>query len=519
MRPREAEPSPGLGASVSPVVAGLGRGMMWRYLQAATTAGASLFTAAFALRRLDPAEYGIFALVLSISGFLGLLDFGLSLTVIRASAVEQASTESVQTTARDDVRAAHAAYFGLGCIALAGVLVLTLFLPGLVPPSASSRAEVRVTVLLVGLSVALFVATSGFSGIVYGRRRFSVIALAATAGAAVNVAAVIMLVGRLHLPSLAIGQLAGVLVNRGWLAIWLARNVFWFRLRPSRPDWTSLRRVFSSALPLFVITIGGQFIATTDLVILGAISTAASVGLYRIGSVVPYQAVSILYQGYDVLFPSLAATSDLKAQTEAARFLSRVAAYLAAVIFGLMIFLRHDIVLLLVGRPAPLAATVLAIFSAVWLVNVTVHALALLLIARGLQRLQAKLVVIEIVVNLFLTLLLVWIFGPVGAAVGSLVAVLLSHWLILPLRVDKELQEPLGTMMLRDALFPVGIGLGVAGLGCAVLAPLSPSVARMVLGGLLGLVIAGAAGAALLGRQGRRRLLSVLRRTTAMTIP
>ena len=491
--------------------------MTWRYLQAAVTAGTSLFTAAFALRALGPAEYGIFALVVSISGFLALFDFGLSLTVIRASAVEEGGTAAVRKSARDDIRAASAACFAIGGVALCVVGVLTLFLPGVVPVSSSSRGEVRATVFLLGLGIVVFIATSAFNGIVYGRRQFGVITLASAAGAAVNVCAVVILVRPLHLPSLAIGQLAGILVTRGSLAIWLVRNVTWFRLRPTRPSLAPLRRVFSSALPLVMITVAGQFIVATDLVILGAVTTAASVGLYRVGSVVPYQAVQILYQGYDILFPSLAATSDLREQTDTARFLSRIATYAAAVIFGLMIFLREDVVLLFVGRHAPLAANVLAIFSVVWLVNVSVHGLALLLIARDLQRLQARLILIEILVNVVFTFLLVWLFGPVGAATGSLIAVMLSHWVILPRKVDKELRVPLGTEMLRDALMATGTGLAVVALPCAALASLPPSLDRMLLGGSITPLLAGAVGAALLGREGRRRLIVVLRRATTTT--
>ena len=501
-------------AAAPPVVSGLGRAMTWRYMQAAATAFTSLFITAFALRRLGPADYGVFALVLSVSGFIALLDFGLGLTVIRASAVEQATTGSDQERARDDVRAANAAYFALGAVSLAVVFLLTLVLPDILPDSASSQGEVRATVLLLGLGIALSLGTSAFNGVAYGRREFGVIPLAVAGGAAVNVLAVVTLLGGLELPSLAIGQLAGVLVGRGSLAIWVARNVRWFSIRPSRPDWASVRRVAASALPLFIITLAGQFIATTDLVVLAAFTTAASVGLYRVGSVVPYQVVSVLYQGYDVVFPSLAATGDLRAQADAARFLSRVAAYLAGVIFGLMAFLRDDVVLLLVGQPEHLAANVLMIFSAVWLVNVSIHGLALFLIARNLQRLLAKLVVIEILMNLFLTLLLVWLLGPVGAAIGSLVAVVISHWLLLPRKVDKVVYAGVGTTMLRHAWTGTVAGLTVIALPCAALALFSPSLGRMLIGGTSVSVIATAVGAMLLRREGRRELVALLRRRT-----
>ena len=489
--------------------------MFWRYTQATVMAATSLFTAGYALRHMGAADYGIFALAMSISGFLALLDFGLSLTVVRTTAIEHAGTPETRDQAREDVRAAHSAYFALGALAMVVVVGLAAFLPGVFPSSGSSRGEVRVTVLLVGMSVAVFLGTSALNGIAYGRRNFALISGAITAGAAANVFAVVLLAPQLGLPSLAIGQLAGVVVNRLVLAVWLRRSISWFRLRPTRPSWTGIVRVSRSALPLLIISVGGQFIATTDLVLLGFLTTAASVGLYRVGSVIPYQTVNVLYQGYDVVFPSLVATTDLHAQEEAARFLTRVAAYVAAFVFGLMAFLRSDIISLLVGHSAPLAADVLAIFCAVWLVNVSVHGLALLLVARGLQRLQARLVIIEIVVNLSLTVAMVQTFGAVGGAVASLVAVMFSHWLLLPRKVDKELREPVGSTMLRDALLATAVGLAVTAIPCAAVAWLSPSLGRMLLGGALALTTAAVTGAALLRRAGRQRLIVMLRRTTA----
>ena len=81
-------------------------------------AATSLFTAGYALRHMGAADYGIFALAMSISGFLALLDFGLSLTVVRTTAIEHAGTPETRDQAREDVRAAHSAYFSRGALAM-----------------------------------------------------------------------------------------------------------------------------------------------------------------------------------------------------------------------------------------------------------------------------------------------------------------------------------------------------------------------------------------------------------------
>ena len=113
-------------------------------------------------------------------------------------------------------------------------------------------------------------------------------------------------------------------------------------------------------------------------------------------------------------------------------------------------------------------------------------------------------------VNLLLTVALVWLFGPVGGAVASLFAVVLSHWFLLPRILLKEFGEPLATVIRNDGLFATGLGLLAAAVPCGALSSLRPSVGRIVLGAVLGLMTAGALGAFLLGHKGRRRLMRML---------
>jgi O-antigen/teichoic acid export membrane protein len=494
-------------------ISGLGRQVGWTYLQVASTVVTGLVVTGLALRRLGAADFGVFALVTAISSFLLLLDIGLGFTVVRAAAREaSADDEPTVGGAREEVERAHSAYAALGAVALVAVAAFVLLSPVLLPDAPAGRRAAAATTGLIGLGVALAVATSALPGVVTGRRAFHVLALATTAGSALNLAIVAGLVGRLGLVALGLGSLASMAVTRLAVALWLRASVRWFRLWPRRLGAADLRGTVHVALPLLLLAVSGQVISTSDLVILGWLRSGAVVGLYRLGSSLPTQAGAVLYQGYDVVLPSFAATADRAVQEHALRFLTRVASYAGAVGLGTMALLRRDLVLVVAGGRSPLAASVLLVFCAIWLITLGPHGLGLLLIARGRERALLPLLLAEMGVNLALTVVLVHLVGPLGAAYATMVTLVLSSVVLLPAIARRELSLPVWRLLGVDGAGAMACGLVVAVLAWLVVRGVTPHIARVVAGGGVAAAAGLAAGVTLLGRQGRRDLAALLRR-------
>jgi O-antigen/teichoic acid export membrane protein len=258
---------------------------------------------------------------------------------------------------------------------------------------------------------------------------------------------------------------------------------------PAKPKRADLRRVALFTLPLLVLSVGGQLIAATDLLVIGALSTAAAVAFYRVGSLAPNQLIAVAYTGFDSIFPSLSASPSLEEQESTICFLTRVMSYGAGVAFAEVVMLRSDVVTLIVGHSDHLATTVLIVFSGIWIANIPVHGLALLLIARGRQRTFVPLVAAEAVANVALTIAFVYAFGPVGAAVS-------------PYR-----------MIWRDGVPLIALGALLAVVGTAPFFGLHPGIARLAAAvptaTILGLLV----GYWLLGNGGRSRLSAILRAT------
>jgi O-antigen/teichoic acid export membrane protein len=400
----------------------------------------------------------------------------------------------------------------LGAIAL---LISILSIPVLVAlksRTVGGTYALPVTVGLVGLSVGLSLATSAYTGLPTGRQQFHVPAIAGILGIVANIAVVVPTLATLGLPSMGLGLLANAFVSATFPAIWLKVREPWFHLLPGKARWTEVRRVGSFAIPLLVISVYGQVIAATDLVVVGAVATAAAVAFYKVGNLAPGQVVTWLFNGYDTIFPSLAGTQDRSGQERATLFLTRIASYIAGSSFCAMALLRADVVTVLVGHRSILAEEVLLVFCAVWLINIPVHGLMLLLIARGRQGVFIPLVAAEAVANLALTVLFAVVIGPIGAALATLVTIFATNVIVLPTLVRKEFAYISAWRIAANGFVCGGVGAAIAaaatlpilllGIGWSTLvAGLSEAGAVSILAGLL-----------LLGRVGRETLWAMFRR-------
>jgi O-antigen/teichoic acid export membrane protein len=496
------------------VVTGLGRNALWRYIALGAMAAEGIAVAAVALRHLGTSGYGAFALAAATIGLLATIDFGLALSVMRSVAKDNDQfPENEREAARRDVAVAHATYVLFGAAALVATAFVVWLLPNLTRSEGIGLGQDRLTILLVGASIGIYLATAVFDGIPSGRSRFSVIAAASSAGAVANVVFVVATIGHLHLVALGAGQLIGTIVTRAIGGAWILRHETWFHFRPTRARRSDLRRVAMFTLPLLVLSVGGQLIVATDLLVIGALSTAAAVALYRVGSLGPNQLVSLVYAGFDATFPSLSASSSKEEQENAVAFLTRVACYGAGIGFGTLVMLRVDIVGLVVGHSNHLATTVLIVFSGVWLANVPVHGLALLLIARGRQSSFIPLVAAEAGVNFALTIGFVFAFGPVGAAFATLVAIVISNDIVLPFLVRHEFRLSPHLIVWRDGFPAIAIGVGVSALSVLPFYALHAGPGRLVLGALTALAFGLGIGYVLLGPSGRDRFMTMMRTT------
>jgi len=493
------------GPETPSLLSGYGRGVGWTYLSLLVTGGSTFFLAAWTVRRVGTEQYGLFALVTSLTALLTIFDYALGITVQRAGA--RVSTGGASDGENiEAVHAAHGAYVLFGSAGVAATVAICA-VAGVVGPAQPYLLQ---TVALVGLATSLQLATAALPAVVLARRRFSLRSAATLVGVVVRVVVALAAVGRFGVAGLALAQLAGVLAERLLLANLVARYLQWFRIRPSRPNRLALRHVSASALPLLLINVSGQLFAVSDLVVVGALVGASAVGVYQLSSLVPAYALAVLAVGYNVAFPSLAGSDDVAGQERATAFLTRLFTYVGGAGLAVVAFLRVDVVEILLGASSDVAEDVLLVLCAVTLTNLLVHGLAWLMIARGRQGVMARAVAIELPVNIVLTLVLVAAFGAVGAALATLLTCALMDFVILPVVSRGEFGHSALVITVRHGVVPAGIGVAVGWAATRVAQPAGSPTLRLTLAAVAVVLLAVGAGLAMLGPDGRATLREAL---------
>ena len=106
--------------STTSLLGGFARGLAWTYVGLILTGASTFFLAAWAVRRIGTAEYGLYALITSWTALLVICHYAIGFSVVRASARVDANLQSVDgVDDRQIVHAAHGAFAWMGALAMA----------------------------------------------------------------------------------------------------------------------------------------------------------------------------------------------------------------------------------------------------------------------------------------------------------------------------------------------------------------------------------------------------------------
>jgi len=385
-------------------------------------AAVSFFLSPFIVHRLGDSAYGIWALLGSLVGYLGLLDFGVRGAVTRFVASFHAASDHRGAAAA--VRAALRLFTVLATLAVLVSAAVAAALGSLfnIPPEL--LGEARIVVLLGGVTVAAAFIGGVFSGVIAGIHRFDVDSTVEIAMTLLRaVAVVVALEAGQGLVALGVIQLA-VSTLRGVISAGLVR-----RLYPELGEGDShgtpelLRRLLSFSLFSSLIQFSGILIYYTDSMVIAAVLPIGFVTYFAIGSSLIEYARQIVSSISRIVTPRASALQATHGDGAAADAVLRIgaAATVVTVPVAMTFLLRGESFIRLWMGPeyAPRATPVLLVLAVtVWLYGGRAIAAAGLM---GLNRHRglAAAVAAEAAANLALSIALIGPLGLPGVALGT----------------------------------------------------------------------------------------------------
>jgi O-antigen/teichoic acid export membrane protein len=258
------------------------RNVTWNWTLFVFTVAITFFQSPFIVRTLGNTNYGIWVLVGSLVGYLGLLDFGVRAAVTRY--VAKLHADEADTDASKLVSTALSIFGALGVLALIGSVVIALAILPRFHFSPSDLATARFVVILGGLTLTSGLASGAFGGVIVGLQRFDVSAKIDITLAGLGALAVyICLTMGFGIAGLATLALTFSIVRT--LAICLVA----FRLYPElhiRPRWHQgwSRQIFSFSVFSTLMTFSTTLILYSDSLVIGAFLPAAQITFFSIAS-------------------------------------------------------------------------------------------------------------------------------------------------------------------------------------------------------------------------------------------
>jgi O-antigen/teichoic acid export membrane protein len=384
----------------------------------------ALVLPAYLTHRLPVKTYSAWVLLLQMSAYVGYLDFGVQTAVAKYVAEFEAKADSTGAGMR--------ASAGLALMSLAAVLgvILTLTLAWRVPHLFAQMPpalypSVRISLVLIGVSLSLGLLGSVPSAIFLGLQRYSVpmvISLLNRALYTIVVVSTVFLHGSLAIMGAGV---AAVNVATGMIQIsaW-RRMASHVRLSFAGLDRVVLKQMLSYCSVMGIWTVGMLCVSGLDVTIVGHFDFGQT-AFYSIATLPTNFMLSMMGAALGPLLPAASALSTSRSAEAMGELLSRLTRYSTVLLLlcGLPMMLGgYWILSLWVG--AAYAAHTIAFLRVLLLANIVRNIClpyATMVVALSRQRVATASAITEAVVNLASSIWLARHYGAMGVALGTLI--------------------------------------------------------------------------------------------------
>lgn len=406
------------------------------------------------LDRLGKEAFGLWALTLTIGGYFGLAETGVTSAATRYVSHYRALRDWPNLNKM--IGSTMVYYVGLATLSLLLSGLAALFAPHIFKISAGQIGTLRLLLLNLGL-----ISLNGFIGIlpimcVVAAQRQNVLNMWML-GIQILIAiltAVGLLLGAGVLLLAVLQLLSGILLNI--VAFILSR-----RYLPEahfRPRWDKEqgRLLVSFASLALLITMGTRVIYYTDTLVIGAFISMAAVAGYSVILKITEYTRGMVLAGVGVLGTFVVEQAALQNTSALARMWregTKWALVISLPICALLALLGRELITAWVGSDFAIAAVPLTWLAVGQVFDLSQSAGQLILMNAGHHKTLAVLTIVEAVLNLALSIFLVRILGVVGVAIGTTIPLLLRSLVFYPIYMPRVTDLKL-TQYLREGVLP-----------------------------------------------------------------
>ena len=421
---------------------GLARSIVSNWATFLFSACVNFFVSPIVVTSLGETQYGAWVLLVSMVGYLGLLDLGVRSAVTRYVAQFHAGGD--HDAASRLCASALRIFLILGVIAALGSVGIALFMEHLfnIPPELMATA--RVVVVISGLSVAIALVSGVFGGVVVGLERFDYYNGVEIGIGALRAIGVIAALRSGHgLIALAIVQLAATAM-RAIANVWLSRKLY-PELRLSLSGWNrdSAKLILHFGLAASLLHIMGSLMLYSDSLVIGALLPVGMITYFSIaGGLIEY-ARSVVSGVSQTLTPRISALQAGRQQPAlqiAVLTSARVSSLVVLPMVVTFVLRGASFIGLWMGpQYAEVSGRILIVLSVSLAVVSGYQIVTAAMMGMNRQNSLIPVFIAEAVTNLGLSVLWVRGYGVIGTATATMVPRIVISTLVGPWYVKRHL--------------------------------------------------------------------------------
>jgi O-antigen/teichoic acid export membrane protein len=441
------------------------RNVLMNWVAFAVTILAGFLMSPFLVRHLGDAVYGVWVLLGSLAGYLGLLDFGLIPSMVKYVAEYRARND--QRALNRLMTAGLVAYSIMGLVSLALSLAIAFTFNDIFHSPVDDRTAAAI-VFIAGLNLAVAFPSSVFVGLIRGYQRYDIDARVTSLLIVMRNLLIVPLILRGH--GILTVALITFLFDMSRL-LYLVRKAWQLNpeIRFARAyfDRAELRRLFSFSFFVFIIIVSKHLIFYTDSIIIGLFLSTSAVTAYFIASRLVTYLLALVSEMVGVLAPrasELSADDDQRGIRELLTVSTKymlLTALPAATVFFVM---GENFITLWMGPSFANSAQVLTILTIAILSHLMLMPSETILLGMGKHRVVARLMIVQAVANLGLSLALVRPMGIRGVALGTAIPMACFLFASLFIYYRYHFRLPLGDYLRRSIPAPLAAQVPFAAL-------------------------------------------------------
>lgn len=377
----------------------------------------------FLLRMLGQQEYGLYSIAGSLAGYLLIMDLGISTSIVRYISKYRAAND--KKSEENFLSIIFILYGIISALIIITGFMFRNFLPGIFSGSLSGSELIKLDkiFLIMILSFAFTLFSQAFTGILKACERFVYINIANTARQIIRVLTLVVFL------YLGYGIIAVVLIDTLCNIAYSAVNALYIfyrlklKLRVHYVQKTLIIDIFRYSLLIFFVVIADEIYWKLDNIILGIMTNTAVVAVYAVGLNISfyYQRFSVAF--IRVFFPKIVHMVENNASgrelTDILIKTSRMQALIMWLFGSGFILFGRGFIRLWVGDAYSgayyIAILVIIPLSVFLTQNMGIHILQ----AKDMHYFRCIAMLATSLLNIFLTVILVRLYGMIGAAAAT----------------------------------------------------------------------------------------------------